>query len=191
VSDSVLDERGEFGVFRPLFGPGLPFLDLLTMGPEAPETLRRLDRILGNTSSPHMHVRIMLREGRGWRTQLVAAVAAVLLPPDPLTVADLWTSFDEDSRVAPQIGGVLYFYDPGFLETAFDRLLCTTSVSNPRTASILRALLHRHPKRDRAMLERLDRLVLLELCAADTRNGGAQVNRWVDLVRPLLRARAT
>ena len=57
-----------------------------------------------------------------WRPTLVAAVAAVFLPPDPRIASALWRRFDAGSWVAPQIAVVLSEIDPDFLTEARRRL---------------------------------------------------------------------
>lgn len=57
-----------------------------------------------------------------WRPTLVAAVAALFLPPDARIAAALWQRFDAGSWVVPQIAVVLSEIDPEFLTEARTRL---------------------------------------------------------------------
>ncbi|MBN8422175.1 MAG: hypothetical protein J0L73_24890 [Verrucomicrobia bacterium] len=112
---------GDFGVFAPVFESAHGYLALLRLSSADCVDAVRLVRRCASADVDRADELGLLGD-LNWRPTLVAAVAALFLPPDPRIATALWRRFDAGSWVVPQIAVVLSEVDPDFLTEARRRL---------------------------------------------------------------------
>lgn len=180
---------GQHGAFEPILREG-QYQKLLS-GVQV-DVLLEINCANRNTPDIPEAVSRMLGE-RNWRTDLVAAAAAVISERPTAHVPALWEAFDYGSWVAPQLAVCLRSIDPQFRHAAKDRIVARGAPSagavvrpTPRDlivaknlVSLLQALRQLDSERAWVDAERRSSDVAMIL-SQDIDNAGEIANSWGD-----------
>jgi hypothetical protein len=104
------------------------YLELLHFQPSV-TTLRALQRCVVRTRNYSEDIAAMLAHDN-WRYHLIACAALSAVQPSPTATRSLWSAFERDSWVTPQIAATVCACDPDFVANA-TRRLARASIVHP------------------------------------------------------------